>query len=61
MYSLRESQRDAVSEHTNYIPSLTHTHTPRMGVVCCVKGKLWKVICGARDSSLYSNDTLFQY
>lgn len=57
MRSLRESQRDAVSTLiTSRAP-----HTQRMGVVYCAKEKLWKVICGARDSSQNSNDTLFQY
>ncbi len=57
MHSLRESQWDAVS--TLY--TLSHTHRESMGVVYWAKEKLWKVICGASDSSLYSNDTLFQY
>lgn len=32
-----------------------------MGEVFCAKEKLWRVICGASDLSLYSDDTLFQY
>lgn len=61
MYSPKRSQRYAVSALITSQATHTHkhTHTLRMGVVCCVKGKLWKVICGASDSSLYSNDTLF--